>query len=238
MTTAPDHGNPTKNPLHRALMSCTRFHHCIGFALPILLLVSVAACAPPPPKEPLEERPAVEHIVTRLNDGRQGFSIEEHTAMDGTTRSDFTKAVTMMGQGQYDKAIVLMEQVIAQAPELTAPHIDIALAYEKKGETEKAEKHLKTALELVPGHPVASNIYGLLLRKNGHFTEAGEIFEASLKRFPEYLPARKNLGILYELYLGNLAAALKQYEIYSEATPEDEEVTTWIASVRQRLEAQ
>ncbi|HKL48201.1 MAG TPA: tetratricopeptide repeat protein, partial [Desulfuromonadales bacterium] len=100
--------------------------------------------------------------------------------------------------------------------------------------TEAAEKHLKAALQLVPAHPVASNEYGLLLRRTGRFTEARAIYERSLERFPGYLPVRKNLGILCELYLGDPGCALEQYEIYSEARPEDKEIETGIADLRLR----
>jgi Tfp pilus assembly protein PilF len=154
---------------------------------------------------------------------------------DTKTRNDFADAVDFMKQARYDEAIDLLEQVIARAPGLTAPHIDLAVAYEQTKNAEKAEEHLKAALALIPGHPVASNIYGLLLRKNGRFAEARKIYEASLDRFPEYLPTRKNLGILCELYLDDPAGALEQFEIYSEAAPEDPQVTIWIASLRQRL---
>jgi len=216
-------------------LTAPRFHVLdrAGIATLFLLLAITAGCAPAPmkPDTPAPDGP----IVSRLVDGRQGFRIAEQAEPGGESRNDFANAVDYMEQARYDEAIVLLEQVIDQSPGLTAPHVNIALAYEQKGATEKAEEHLKTALVLIPGHPVASNVYGLLLRKNGRFAEAREIFEMSLERFPEYLPTRKNLGILYELYLGDAGAALEQFEIYSEAAPEDEQVTTWIASLRLRI---
>ena len=53
--------------------------------------------------------------------------------------------------------------------------------------------------------------------------------------FPDYLPARRNLGILCDLYLNDPACALKQFEIYSEAMPGDAQVKIWIAELRMRL---
>lgn len=178
---------------------------------------------------------AIDASVRRLDDGREGFSIMETSRMDGTSRSNFERAVAMMNEGDFAKAVELLEKVIERSPGVTAPFINIAIAYERIGKPEKAEENLKTALVMVPGHPVACNEYGLLLRKTGRFAEARTVYEKTLGTFPEYLPAHKNLGILCDLYLNDPACAIEQYEIYSEAVPGDEQVKIWIADLRVRL---
>jgi tetratricopeptide (TPR) repeat protein len=155
--------------------------------------------------------------------------------MDAESRRDFEQAVVMMNEGAFDRAIVLLEQVIEAAPNATAPYINLAQAQIRLGQLEQAEGHLQTALRLVPDHPVAGQEYGLLLRKTGRFAEARTIYEKTLSTFPEYFPVRRNLGILCDLYLSDLACALEQYEIYSAAAPEDEQVKIWIADLRLRL---
>lgn len=199
-----------------------------------LLLAATSGCSPRPQK--LDETTAVASTVQRFDNEQKGFEISELSALTDQVRNDFDRAIALLNNDRYDEAIALLEQVTARAPERTAPHINLALAYEHQALPEKAEEQLKAALKLSPGHPVASNVYGLLLRKNGRFSEAREIFEQSLQRFPEFLPTRKNLGILCELYLGDLEAAIEHYQIYSEAMPQDEEVTVWIAGLRQRLD--
>jgi Tfp pilus assembly protein PilF len=178
---------------------------------------------------------AIDASVRRLDDGREGFSIMETSRMDGASRSNFERAVAMMKEGDFARAVELLEKVIERSPVVTAPYINIAIAYERIGKPEKAEENLKTALVMVPGHPVAGNEYGLLLRKAGRFAEARTVYEKTLGIFPEYLPAHKNLGILCDLYLNDPACAIEQYEIYSEAVPGDEQVKIWIADLRMRL---
>lgn len=178
---------------------------------------------------------AIDASVRRLDDGREGFSIMETSRMDGASRSNFERAVAMMNEGDFAKAVELLEKVIERSPGVTAPYINIAIAYERIGKPEKAEENLKTALVMVPGHPVAGNEYGLLLRKAGRFAEARTVYEKTLGTFPQYLPAHKNLGILCDLYLDDAACAIEQYEIYSEAVPGDEQVRIWIADLRMRL---
>jgi Tfp pilus assembly protein PilF len=141
----------------------------------------------------------------------------------------------MLNDQNYDQAINLLEKIVKESPRVTAPHIDMAIAYQHIGKLEQAEEHLKTALRMVPEHPVACNEYGLLYRKTGRFAEARAIYEKALSRFPDYYPAHKNLGILCDLYLNDLACALEHYEIYSAARPKDKQVKTWIADLRARL---
>jgi tetratricopeptide (TPR) repeat protein len=171
----------------------------------------------------------------RLEFGRHGFVIRETPTMDAESLSEFDQAVALMKDGKNEQAIKLLENVIDRSPGVTAPYIDIAEASLRIGEMEQAEQYLKTALELVPHHPVASNEYGLLLRKSGRFQEAREIYEQALASFPDYYPIRRNLGILCDLYLNDPECALKQFETYSEGMPADAQVKIWIAELRMRL---
>ena len=82
---------------------------------------------------------------------------------------------------------------------------------------------------------MASNEYGLLLRKAGRFAEARTVYEQALATFPDYHPIRRNLGILCDLYLNDLGCAREQYEIYSAAVPGDEQVKMWIADLGARM---
>lgn len=172
--------------------------------------------------------------VVRLADGREGFVIRDPSQMDAESRADFERASAMIKEGNYQKSVELLEKVIARSPALTAPHINIAIAYNRMNKTEQAEQHLKTALEAIPAHPVASNEYGLLLRKAGRFAEARAVYEKSLALFPEYHPLEKNLAILCDLYLKDLVCAQEHYEAYSKAMPKDKQVRLWIADLQTR----
>jgi tetratricopeptide (TPR) repeat protein len=187
----------------------------------------VAAAQPSPS---LPAGPSVAHFT----DGREGFSIKEPSAMDAQLRADFEQASVMIKDARYDKAIELLEKVIAQSPEMTAPHINVAIAYRQINKPDEAELHLIKALEMIPGHPVASNEYGLLLRKAGRFAESRLIYEKALTAFPEYHPIHKNLAILCDLYLKDLACAIEHYEIYSQAMPKDPQAKLWLADLQTR----
>jgi tetratricopeptide (TPR) repeat protein len=173
--------------------------------------------------------------VTRFDDGREGFVIQEVPSIDDESRRDFDRAVALMQGEEYGSAVKLLEQVIERTPGITAPYINLAVAYGHLNEPDRAEGHLQMALQLFSGHPVASNEYGLLLRRAGRFAEARAIYEKSLSEFPDYHPVRRNLGILCDIYMNDLAVALEHYQRYSDAMPEDEQVKLWIADLRIRL---
>lgn len=200
-----------------------------------LLAVGVSILAGCASDGTVKEVVRTEPSVARLDDGRKGFIITEVPKMDETSRRNFDRGVAMMRDQEYAQAIDFLQKVIDQSPGVSAPYIDIAIAYERLGKLEEAEEHLKTALTLVPGHPVACNEYGLLYRKTGRFTEARAMYEKAIARFPDYYPAHRNLGILCDLYLNDPACALEHYEIYSEATPEDRQVKLWVGDLRTRL---
>ncbi|HHP7235780.1 MAG TPA: tetratricopeptide repeat protein [Desulfobacterales bacterium] len=184
---------------------------------------------------PMESSAGQGPTVAPLPEGRQGFVIREVPQLGEASRRDFDRAVDLLEAQDYQGAAELLETVIGASPGVTAPYINLAIAYRHLDQPEKAEGHLKTALELVPDHPVACNELGLLYRKSGRFDEARAMYEQALAGFPQYLPAHRNLGILCDLYLGDLECALEHYEVYSRARPEDEQVQLWIADLRLRL---
>jgi Tfp pilus assembly protein PilF len=210
-----------------------------GFVVLAMVLSVLAGCATDGKVKPdgvsQETSLAESSSVARLEDGRKGFIITEVPQLDEAFRRDFEHAVDMMKNQEYAQAIDLLEKIIEQSPNVTAPYIDIAIAYQHIDKPEQAEEHLKAALRLVPDHPVASNEYGLLCRKTGRFADARAIYEKAIACFPDYYPVHRNLGILCDLYLNDLACALEHYEIYSAARPEDKQVKLWIADLRARL---
>jgi len=210
----------------------------LGFLLLFMVSALLAGCAAGAKMNSKQDAQIpINHgsSVTRLEDGREGFVITEVSNMDSGSKSDFERAVTLMNDGKNDKAVELLTKVVERKPGVTAPYINLALAYMRMGKLAEAEQHLKTALEIFPSHPVAGNEYGLLLRRLGRFEESREMYEKTVAKFPDYLPAHRNLGILCDLYLNDPECALKQFEIYSNGASTDAQIKIWVAELHMRL---
>ena len=104
------------------------------------------------------------------------------------------------------------------------------------GDLERAEASIKSALELSPRHPAAHNELGIVYRRTGRFEEARESYQRALAVYPEFHFARRNLGILCDVYLADVSCALEHYRLYRQMMPGDETVAMWITDLQNRLE--
>lgn len=163
------------------------------------------------------------------------IQIIENHKLDPEVQQEFDKAVGLLKEENYEEAIRLLKSVAAKAPKFTAPHINLGIAYVQVNDLEKAEESLRKALELNYMHPVARNEMGLVYRQSGRYEEARKLYESLLKMHPDFLPARKNFGVLCDIYLQDLSCALEQYQVYLEGIPEDEKVKIWVADVKSRM---
>lgn len=162
----------------------------------------------------------------------EGIFIVENQSVDLAVRQEYSAALQLLQEERYPEAIELLKKVIQHSQNNSAPYINIAIAYGKVGDPEAAEGYLKQAMAINPKHPVTLNEYGLLLRQTGRYAEARQHYENLLKLYPVFLPARKNLGILCELYLNDVPCAIEQYEVYSEANPDDGDVKLWLTTLK------
>ena len=164
-----------------------------------------------------------------------GFTITEEVKVPESIRLQYHEALRYLREENLQRGIAVLEQVTDAAPTVTAPKIDLGVAYHRLGDLEMAEEYLLQALELNSKHPVALNELGIVYRETGRFAKAKQQYEAAIAVYPGYHHARRNLAILCDLYLGDLGCALKQYEAYMATVPADPEAEMWITDLRNRM---
>ena len=196
----------------------------------IPVCVAIAACATTTEKPRAMAQVAVQQEV--------GFTITEAVSMNEAVRADYDRALALLGAGNLEQGIALLETVVESAPGVSGPQVDLGIALHQKGDLEAAEERLLQALELNPEHPVIHNELGIIYRKTGRFDAARRSYQAALATYPGYHHARRNLGVLCDLYLADPDCALESDEAYMQTVPGDEEAAMWIVDLRNRMQTQ
>jgi tetratricopeptide (TPR) repeat protein len=194
----------------------------------------------------LEQPPETDVLSRILADRRRGdypeievlesgFTITEHVQIRNDVRASYESALGMLRQERYQEGISMLRGVVEAAPDATAPYIDLAIAYERIGDLERAEESLDTAALLSPNNPVIYNELGIVYRKTGRFADARASYEQALAVFGDFHYARRNLAVLCDLYLADLGCALENYRAYLDSVGSDSEVEIWVADIENRL---
>jgi len=194
--------------------------HLYIFLLSCLMAIFLGACASGKP----EMRSG--SILVNANDA---------IAVDPEVNRDFTAALSLLEDEEYDKAIELLESIVKRENRVTAPFVNLGVAYMKVGKMDKAEENLLKAVKLDSGHPIANNELGLLYRRTGRFSQAKSVYEKTLAMYPDLLPVRRNLAVLCDIYMDDLDCALKNFQVLANENPEDEQLKIWIAEIKARM---
>lgn len=148
----------------------------------------------------------------------------------------FEQAVAVMASGDDLEAQFRFEEFVLRYPDYPGAYTNLAIIHAENGDDAAAEGRITDALMIDPRHAPTLNQLGMLLRRQGKFTEAESAYLRALEADASYLLAHYNLGVLYELYLQKLDRALQHFEQYQSLIGEDKQVERWITDLRRRVE--
>ena len=189
--------------------------------------LALAACASAPGPAPA---PAVESA--------EAAEAAARAAAAEAAQRRYAKAIATLKAGKTGRAIELLAEVGASAPDLPFVHTNLGLAYFRLERFDEAGQAFTAALAQNPRDAVAHNHLGILERRNGRFDAALERYRSAIAIDRGYARAHLNLGILFDIYLQDLDKALAQYRKYQSLVPEpNEQVAGWILDIERRLKS-
>lgn len=148
----------------------------------------------------------------------------------------FERANRAMATQDWPAAIVELEWLVETQADLSGPPLNLALVYQQLGELENAEHFYRQALRNNHNNLVAYNQYAIFLREQGRFEEAAQTYRQALDIWEPHAQTHRNIGVLYDLYMGDQALALQHFYRYQALShTQDKVVAGWIADLNRQL---
>ncbi len=160
------------------------------------------------------------------------------TPVNPLAQRAFDDASKALRGGRTDEAERAYRALANASPELGGPHANLGLIYRHAGKIPEAVNEFETAVRLSPRQPVYLNQLAITYRQKGEFAKARDAYQKALALDPGYAGATLNLGILFDLYLGEPQRALELYGRYMSLAPNgDPVVAKWVADLKNRKPA-
>jgi Flp pilus assembly protein TadD len=200
-----------------------RFTDAKVFVLVTLLAAVFGGCATPGAREVAPGKPAVPAKV--------------ESPVPAPARQAYEQALASMEAGRYKEAETVLLELTRKYPELAGPYANLGILYYRTARPTEAVEMLNKAIRINPQQAAYYNQLGVIQRSAGRFAEARTAYSRALEVDANYSFAHLNLGILYDLYLGEPDRAVAHYQRYGALNPADaKQVEKWIADLKQRTQ--
>jgi Tfp pilus assembly protein PilF len=156
--------------------------------------------------------------------------------VNAKTLASFEGANRAIAAGDWSAARAALHALVDSRPDLSGPCLNLALVYQQQGDSLQAEKYYQRALQINPDNLVAHNQYAIFLREQGRFSEAEHIYLQALAVWEAHADTHRNIGVLYDMYMGDHQQALQHFNRYQHLTGSDDSVVAgWIADLQRQL---
>ncbi|MEK7772917.1 MAG: tetratricopeptide repeat protein, partial [Deltaproteobacteria bacterium] len=136
--------------------------------------------------------------------------------------------------GRYEEAMTYYRDAETIEPENPLVRYNLGLLLYRKGDYKKALEEFRKAKRAGDGI-TASLCEAQTLLKLGRHEDALELFKNAVEKDTNYFYLYKHMGIIYELYAGDMKKAYEYYNMYLSMVKSDKDVESWIQIVKTRL---
>jgi tetratricopeptide (TPR) repeat protein len=175
--------------------------------------------------------------VNSTNVAAGGAVVPTEAPIPPRAAQQYSQALQLMKSGRSTDAELEFKQLSVAYPQFAGPQLNLGLMYLHDSRLPEAEAAFKAALQAAPANAIAGDELGIVERKLGKFSEAEAAYLHAIEAEPNYAQAHLNLGVLYDLYLGEPQKALEQFQRYLELTGDNKQVAGWVIELRKRVGA-
>jgi tetratricopeptide (TPR) repeat protein len=134
---------------------------------------------------------------------------------------NFNAGLALLEMGQPKDAVPYLEEAVAKQPGVASWHLNLARAYHKSHQLQKALKYYRISLRINPNQPVAHNEMGMLFWDLKSFYFADAAFQKAYQLDNQYVDALNNLttsSMMFKQY----DQAIAYLDHLLEINPEDD----------------
>lgn len=161
--------------------------------------------------------------------------LRERQPVPADAQRSFHRAQALIEAQDWQGALLELHSLAESYPQLSGPCLDLAQVYQQLGDADLADQWFQQTIANNDRNISAYNEYGVFLRRQGRFDKAEAIYLQALEQWEASADTHRNIGILYDLYVGKPEQALQHYHRYQALTGDrDREVAGWIADLERR----
>lgn len=206
--------------------------------LGVFFLVSCGGAEKKVDEEPVALTPEQIRIMELVKFGPDPYEAKAPVVAP-EAKAEFDAVMKVLNAGDEVAAEAQLKAIMDKYPDLSGAAYNLAVLEKKKGNLPSAREYLDKAVARNPNNLNARNLRALIYRDEGNFADAEKEYLEIIKLWGGYLTAYKNIGILYDLYMGRTAEALPYYKKYNSLIPQpDKQVTGWIVDIERRMATQ
>jgi tetratricopeptide (TPR) repeat protein len=205
-------------------------------ALYVVLLLQLGACSTHPTAGQRGEASVTSEMASAATGaGLQNTHMVERKTVPKRIQQQFDKAVEAMRAAQWASATAILEPLVAEYADFSGPWLNLGIAYSELGELDKAKVAFAQAIAVNAHNLEAYNQLAAWERNAGDFSAAQTLYEQALVIDPNHAPTHLNLGVLYDIYMGEFARAASHYQTYQSLQAEpDRRVAGWLMDLQRR----
>jgi len=148
---------------------------------------------------------------------------------------DFKIAIAHLNKDRLEKAELILKKMISDYPQLAGPYANLGVVYTHQKKWGEAKKVLLEGGLKNPKNIKILNQLGYVYRNKGDFKQAEKTYLSAIEKAPGETAAYRNIGILYDIYMGDFNQASRYYQKYQTMLSKpDRKVAGWIVDINRR----